>query len=73
VGHRRGGVDARATALLEAWLADPELRAALGHHEWGHWARPGGRLGRPVTATTGSPSPTRRSPAVGPPGSSGAA
>ncbi|TAJ98969.1 MAG: alpha-amylase [Chloroflexota bacterium] len=33
-GPRRGGTDARAAALLDAWLADPELRAAIGHHAW---------------------------------------
>ena len=34
VGPRRGTSDARAAALVDAWLADPELRAAIGQHGW---------------------------------------
>ena len=34
LGPRRGGVQARAAALVEAWLGDPELKAGLGHHDW---------------------------------------
>ena len=34
VGPRRGSQAARTAALVDAWLADPELRAAVGHHAW---------------------------------------
>lgn len=34
VGRRADPANARAAALVEAWLADPELRAAVGHHRW---------------------------------------
>ncbi|MEW5991016.1 MAG: hypothetical protein AB1736_06675, partial [Chloroflexota bacterium] len=34
VSPRRTGADARAAGLVDAWLADPELRAVVGHHAW---------------------------------------
>jgi hypothetical protein len=34
VGPPRGTAAARVAALVEAWLADPELRASVGHHGW---------------------------------------
>jgi len=34
IGPRRASATARLAGLVEAWLADPELRVALGHNAW---------------------------------------
>ncbi|MCI0583231.1 MAG: hypothetical protein L0227_10140, partial [Chloroflexi bacterium] len=34
IGPRRASAPARLAALVEAWLADPELRVVLGHNAW---------------------------------------